>query len=384
MRIVDSQVKLSLDCIVTIDFMHAFLVTTLAVICPFKTLCDLSKPLREAATERDIFIGTAANYNDLQSDSDYASVLGKQYDLITAENACKWSATEPSKNSFDFKECDYMYNYSLSKNQTFRGHNLCWGQYNPTWLEDGNFSANEKKEILENHITTVIEHYIDFDGNDDSKPVYCWDVVNEAVNDTPTNTSFYKRNIWYPDIPNYVDLAFLWAKNATQSQKNGNSVKLFYNDYDIIMSKSWMKTKSDAVYNMIKNMINNNIPIDGVGMQAHTHLDDDYPLDYDAMIENFKRYDDIGIEVHITELDMQCQCNGNFTSDDNKQQGEMYATILKACLNSKNCKNFETWGYTDKYTWLGSNEYPLPFDIDLNPKDAAYDILNTLLNKTSI
>ena len=84
-----------------------------------KTLCVLSKPLGETGTERDIFIGTAANYNDLDSDVDYASVLGKQYDLITAENACKWSATEPSKNSFDFNQCDYMYNYSLAKNQTF-------------------------------------------------------------------------------------------------------------------------------------------------------------------------------------------------------------------------------------------------------------------------
>ena len=47
---------------------------TLAVIWWLKTLCDLSEPLREVATERDIFIGTVANYNDLHSDSDYASV----------------------------------------------------------------------------------------------------------------------------------------------------------------------------------------------------------------------------------------------------------------------------------------------------------------------
>ena len=102
------------------------------------------------------------------------------------------------------------------------------------------------------------------------------------------------------------------------------------------------------------------------------------------MMDNFARYNDLGIEVHITELDINCNCNGDFTSDVAKKQGEMYRTILKACLDSPNCKNFETWGYTDKYTWLGSSAYPLPFDTSLNPKDAAYDILNTLLNKSSI
>ena len=110
----------------------------------------------------------------------------------------------------------------------------------------------------------------------------------------------------------------------------------------------------------------------------------EYPADYNGMMENFARYNDLGIEVHVTELDISCNCNNDFTSDDSKKQAEMYATVLKACLDSPNCKSFESWGYTDKYTWMGSTNYPLPFDTNFDPKDAAYYILNTLLNQSSI
>ena len=246
----------------------AFLSSTLFT----STLAQLSEPLRQAAAARGVFVGSAANYGYIHDNSDYATVLAKQYDLITAENACKWSATEPEENQFDFSQCDFLYNFSVTYNQTFRGHNLCWGVYNPDWLENGNFTPDEKKSLLSNHISTVIDHYVDFDGNSNSPPVYCWDVVNEAVNDNPSNSSFYKTNVWYPDIPNYVDLAFMWAKNATMAKQNGNVVKLFYNDYNILYSSSWMQQKSDAVYGMIKNMKNNGIPIDGIGMQGHLSL----------------------------------------------------------------------------------------------------------------
>jgi hypothetical protein len=36
--------------------------------------------------------------------------------------------------------------------------------------------------------------------------------------------------------------------------------------------------------------------------------------------------------------------------------------LLGVCMANPICKSFETWGFTDKYTDLGSWQYPLPFD----------------------
>ena len=134
---------------------------------------QLTEPMREAAMKAGIFIGSAANYGDLQEDAQYAEILGEQYDLITAENSCKWKFTEPNYNESTFTQCDYLFNFAQSKNQTFRGHNLCWNKEssNPSWLINGNYNASQKIEILQNHITNVMQHY----PNDS---VYCWAVVN--------------------------------------------------------------------------------------------------------------------------------------------------------------------------------------------------------------
>ena len=347
-----------------------------------QTYSQLTVPLREAATNRGIFIGASLRIQDLQNnDEQYNKVAGEQYDLTTPGNACKWQATEPHYNVFNFTECDYMHNFAVSKNMTFRGHNLCWGNSNPSWLLNGNYTPSQLQTILQTHITTVVEHY-------PGKKIYCWDVVNEAVSDNPSKNGLYKNNIWYPAIPNYVDLAFQYTKSAN------SQVKLFYNDYNILLSTGWMQQKSDAVYNMTKTMIKNGIPIDGIGFQAHLNMDDyNYVINgYQNILSNFKRFADLGLEIHITEMDIECgqrASNGttipcqSFTKQIETQQAQMYQTVLNACLNVPNCKNFETWGYTDRYTWRGSNEYPLPWDCNYNPKTAAYYIENALLNKTN-
>ena len=58
----------------------------------------------------------------------------------------------------------------------------------------------------------------------------------------------------------------------------------------------------------------------------------------------------------------------------------MYKNILKACLSSPNCKNFETWGFTDKYSWLPAPENGLPFDRNMQPKLAFDEMYDTLKN----
>lgn len=83
----------------------------------------LQMPLRDAALKKGIFIGSEANYDHLIEDEQFGQVLGVEYSLMTAGNACKWQATEPHYNVYNFTQCDYCYNFAVSKNMTFRGHN---------------------------------------------------------------------------------------------------------------------------------------------------------------------------------------------------------------------------------------------------------------------
>ena len=58
--------------------------------------------------------------------------------------------------------------------------------------------------------------------------------------------------------------------------------------------------------------------------------------------------------------------------------------LVKACMATRpHCKSMETWSYTDKYTFYGSDNYPLPWDINYEPKTAAYYIEQELLNTST-
>jgi len=224
----------------------------------------------------------------------------------------------------------------------------------------------KKKDLLANHITTVIQRYND-------TPV-CWDVVNEAIVDSATGT--YKTNVWYPDIPDYVDFAFQTARAANPN------VKLYYNDYNIASNTGYTATKAQKVYDMVSSMKQRGIPIDGVGFQLHVQIN--FPSNMlDGIKQNIARFAALGLEVHFTEIDVSCAayqqtCTG-WGPQDLQSQATVYGGLLQACIDEPMCKNFETWGFTDKYTWLGTSDHPLPFDENYNPKPAFNTLLQTII-----
>jgi endo-1,4-beta-xylanase len=72
---------------------------------------------------------------------------------------------------------------------------------------------------------------------------------------------------------------------------------LFYNEAE----GDTLNRKSDAIYAMVRDFKNRGVPIDGVGLQLHLPR-----LDYGtgAVAANLERLTKLGLQVHITELDV--------------------------------------------------------------------------------
>lgn len=89
------------------------------------------------------------------------------------------------------------------------------------------------------------------------------------------------------------------------------------------------------------------------------------------------------MDVHITELDIECSARKACTESDwtyemRQTQANIYSNLLKICLEERACRSFETWGFTDKYSWLAQGQDALPFDKWLKPKlvyDRMYETL---------
>jgi endo-1,4-beta-xylanase len=91
------------------------------------------------------------------------------------------------------------------------------------------------------------------------------------------------------------------------------------------------------------------------------------------------------VQVHITELDVSLpmETNDQLQRDNLNRQGEIYRGIVRACLNNPGCTAVQTWGFTDKYSWIGSHSrgtrgQALPFDRAYQPKPAWQAMLKEL------
>ena len=120
---------------------------------------------------------------------------------------------------------------------------------------------------------------------------------------------------------------------------------MFYNDYNA----EPLGVKSDAVYAMAQDFKARGVPFDGVGFQFHVDLAFDNPNTLSSVASNFQRFAALGLEIHITELDIRL---GDSTSASLNAQAKLYGELAAICVQQPSCELFQTWGFTDKYSWI--------------------------------
>jgi len=321
--------------------------------------------LRELAEKRGVLLGSA--HSGRSADAKYLDVMAREFNLVEPENATKFGPIHPSQDTFRFETADAVVAYGAAHGMKVRGHTMVWHQQNPKWVTEGGFTPSQLSEILHQHILTVAGRY--------RGKIFAWDVVNEAFLDDGSLRETVWRN--KPGIglegTAYMEQAFRWAREADPK------ALLFYNDY----SAEGMNKKSDAVYAMAKDFKARGVPIDGIGLQAHLMLRSAGNL---ASIEsNIKRITELGLQVHITELDVRIPVDaaGKASAADIEAQGRLYKGVAAICLKYPLCTAIQTWGFTDKYSWI-PRTYPgfgaaLLMDGDFQPKPAYVGLRDALI-----
>ena len=299
----------------------------------------------------------------------FRDFLLKQFNSVTAENQMKMNGLHPSDGMFHFDNADRIVNFALQNNIKVRGHTLIWHGSTPEGFFFGNDMKPLDKELLlkkmENYIKTVVGH---FKGR-----VYCWDVVNEAVADGVEN---FRRSMWLKYIgKDYVEKAFRWAHEADPG------ALLFYNDYNAIIPG-----KRQKIYNLIKRLKKKGVPIHGVGIQGHWYLN--WPPIHDVK-SAIKIYASLGVEVQITEMDIsfyswedRSSRYRRLTDRMEVRQAKRYKELFEVFRKYPDVITGVTlWGLYDGHTWLdffpvkGRKNWPLLFDVGLEPKKAFWEIV---------
>lgn len=321
------------------------------------TATPAAMELRDLAAKRAFYVGAAVSADALRDEPAYAQLLARTYNQVTPENVMKFGLIHPARDRYDWTAADALVAFAEAHAMRVHGHTLVWHQQLPQWIEQGQLTPADARTALHDHILAVVGRY--------KGRIAEWDVVNEAIDDNARP----RDSIWRQLIgPEYVELAFRWAHEADPN------AKLFYNDY----GGEGMNAKSDAIFALVSDLKKRGVPIDGVGLQLHVSLAGAPAAE--ELGQNIARIADLGLRVHISELDVRVSTPASAATL--KSQAQVYRTVMRACLAAPACTELTTWGFTDAHSWVpgffAGYGAALPFDERLGPKPAYTAMLAEL------
>jgi endo-1,4-beta-xylanase len=251
-----------------------------------------------------------------------AELILKHFESVTAENAMKMGPIHPKEDEFFWTDADAIVNFAQTNKLKIRGHTLCWHNQTPNWLFKDGQGGDVTKEVLlkrlKDHITAVVGRY--------KGKIYAWDVVNEVIDDD--DSKYFRDSPWYKICgEEFVTKAFEYAHEADPN------ALLFYNDYNTESAG-----KRERIYKMLKGLLDNKVPIHGVGLQAHWSIFSPTEQEIKQSIEMFSS---LGLKIQFTELDISVYQSEHsrrerradesdaFTPEMEAKQTEQYKMVFK-------------------------------------------------------
>ena len=327
--------------------------------------------LTDAAKNRGFYIGTAVSNRTEGKEN-----APKYFNSITPENELKWGRLiGEDLRTYDFSQADSIVDFGLQHNVRIRGHVLVWGRAadffkSPdlrTLLKDvpEDKMPDTLQYLIKNNIVTVLERY--------RGKISQWDVVNEPLN---VFDGGFDENIYYEYLgKEYIANSFRWAHEVDPA------VTLFLNEqfdqYDSEKAHSFIK--------LVEELVKENVPIHGVGIQAHAMFTIPKIEPFRAFISKMAG---LGLTVEITELDARLRlfdCH----EDPYLAQGRFFQEFSAACLENPACTGITVWGISDRSDWYDNMgvfrmhrpNKSTPFDAEMNAKPAYYGLLNAMKNQ---
>jgi endo-1,4-beta-xylanase len=322
--------------------------------------------LKEAAESEGLNIGFLLQAWTMSNESLKTFAENNAQFIMSGWQTCQ-AVIQRFPHYWDYAQADSVIKWAYDNNKKVKLQHLVWHGSTPDWIVNAGYAPAEVNDIMKQFIQQSIEHY----NTNYPNTVTHYSVVNEAVNDS---NGSYRETFWYNELgPEYIANAFRFAHEADPN------AKLYYNDYNI----DGINTKSNAVYNMVSDLLDDGVPIHGIGLQMHIFNLNQYP-GKQSILNNMSRFGQLGLEVYVTEADVVINADQTgLTEEKLSEQATIYREILEACLESPYCNDFALWGITDRYSWIinhtGHDDWPLLLDENFQPKPAWCAIMEELI-----
>ena len=323
--------------------------------------------LRAAANARGLTIGGLPSYPPFFQPvvpPAYTQLLVNQFNLLGT--GLGWPSQRPVQPDgywqLPYRSFDTFLAFAAGTGQRTRCTALFWGDraHLPAWLIGSSYSRADLVRIVQDRAQAVVGHY--------AGRVHEWVAVNEAFH---ISTGDFWADAIGADYPQIVFESVRAADPAA---------KLIYNDYGNEVAGA----AQDRDVTEISKLQTGGL-VDAAGLQMHVSAKvAPTPAALSASIE---RFHDAGVDVLMTECDVNMRGVAGPPSDRLASQAAVYRSIFAVVRDSRYCHSITVQNPGDQYSWLelapappfgGPDAIPTMWDDDLTPKPAYFAVLESL------
>ncbi len=252
-----------------------------------------------------------------------------------------WRSYEVQRGQPNYEYTDRVVAWCVAHGVRMKGHPLLWGDQAgvPRWSNGQPAPAVQRQRVEE-----ILTRYGDRIG--------FWEVVNEPSHQPEPQ----------------MDDPYRWARQINPQ------AYLIVNDYHV------MADGCPGFFQLLSTARKNEVPFDGIGIQAHEPRTERFPLDQVQRI--LDHYATLGKELHITEFtptSAGAKITGSHLSGvwDEKAQADYAVKFYRVCFAHPALRGITWWDLSDKNSWLPGGGM---LRADMSPKP-VYEELKKLIHQ---
>ncbi|MEZ5841026.1 MAG: endo-1,4-beta-xylanase [Hyphomicrobiales bacterium] len=311
------------------------------------------------AKKAGLFFG-ASVADEVERDDLYRALYKREAGILTTDWALKFGNLRPDATTYDFRDGDAMLGFAREIGAPLRGHTLIWNEDRPDWLMA--LSNAERRRVFDAHIDKVASRY--------AGKLHSWDVVNEPFWPGHGLAGGFRDGPWTEAFgPDYVVRAYKRVMSVDAR------TRLVLNEAHAESVDELGGQIRDGIERLVDTLLDAGVRLGAVGLQGH--LATALPYDWDVFGSFLERLAGRGLDIYITELDVDDSGLADDIDDRDRQAADLCAAFLDTALKVPAVKGVITWQLSDRYSWYrnqllaenpGATRLPRPL-----PFDAAFE-----------
>ncbi|HEX2973945.1 MAG TPA: endo-1,4-beta-xylanase [Tepidisphaeraceae bacterium] len=284
----------------------------------------------------------------------YRAIFLENFNAAVTEVALKWHTMEPQHGNVNYATVDAILKWTDQHQIPLRGHNIFWGIPNRVqdWLKA--LPNDELRQVLKDRALDIAQRYRGRFAE--------YDLNNEMI-----HGNYYEDRLG-------KDITLQMAQWVRQGDPNA---VLYLNDYDILTG-----VRLDDYVRHIRALLDQGVPIGGIGVQGHLHGD---TFDPQALRSALEKLAEFKLPIRVTEFNMPGQRsrpyqdrNVRLTAAEETAKARDLVNYYRICFAQPRVEGILMWGFWEGANWIPASSL---YRRDWTPLPAAAAYRDLVFNQ---